>query len=76
MTSQSPLFPPTPPPPPRPVQKILLEAILFGLIGLTIVGVFWEVNLVHVGWAIAIVVWIVGPPALELIQTRHTRRGG
>lgn len=73
---QSPLFPPTPPPPPRTAQKILLEAILFGVIGLMIVGIFWELNLIDVGWVIAVIIWVAGPAVLELIQTRRTRRGG
>jgi hypothetical protein len=73
---ESPLFPPTPPPPPRTAQKILLEAIFFGVIGLIVVGIFAEVGLLHVGWAVAVIIWVAGPAVLELIQTRHTRRGG
>jgi len=76
-----PLPPPPPPldpggPPSRTVQKIVLEAAMTGLIGLTILGICWEVGQLDVGWVLAIIVWVAGPAVLELLQRRAPRRGG
>ena len=68
--------PPDPlPAPARPIQRIILETVLVFLIGCTALGIAWEMGHFDVGWIIAIIIWVIGDPLLEIIRVVQSRRG-
>jgi hypothetical protein len=67
------------PHPPKPilsrsVRRILTEALVVGFFGALVLGIFWELQLPHIGWFIAGVIWLAGAPLLELIRISQSKK--
>ena len=65
-------------PPPKPtttrtIERIVLETFLVALAGAFALGVAWDIGNVEIGWIVAIVIWIVGAPVLEVLRVRSSR---
>jgi hypothetical protein len=59
---------------PRTVRRIIAEALAVAVLGALVFGILWELQLPHVGWIVAGIIWIGGTPLLELIRLRQPRR--
>ena len=58
----------------RTVRRIVAEALLILLLGTFAVGTLWEMGFPDTGWVVALIIWICGAPALEIMrvfQRRH-----
>jgi len=56
------------------VRRIIAEALAVAVLGALVFGILWELQLPHVGWIVAGIIWIGGTPLLELIRLRQPRR--
>jgi hypothetical protein len=55
----------------RTIQRILLETLFIGLIGILLLGIVWELGFPRLGLLLAAVVWILGDPILEIGRLRE-----
>lgn len=68
---------PLPPPnhvPPRPIHRIALETLVVALAGATVLGIAWEIGHDDIGWIAAVIIWIAGGPALEILRLMSMRK--
>jgi len=72
MTSPSSQIPPAPPPPAGPkartIQRILVETFCVALAGAFAWGLGLELGHDDAGLIVAVIIWIVGDPILEIIR--------
>ena len=66
--------PPPPPGPARTVERIVVEALLVALAGAFVLALTWELGELHIGWPLAIIIWIAGAPLLEILRVLGARR--
>jgi hypothetical protein len=58
----------------RTLRRILTEAAFVAVAGALVLGVFWELGLVDVGWVVAAIVWAGGTSLLEVVRLLQARR--
>ena len=69
-----------PPPPPsansatRTIRRIIAETVFVGLAGALAWGLAWELGHDDIGWVLAIVIWILGDPILEISRMMQSRK--
>jgi hypothetical protein len=55
----------------RTIQRILLETLFIGLVGVLLLGIVWELGFPRLGLLLAAAVWILGDPILEIGRLRQ-----
>ena len=72
MTTPTSQIPPAPPPPAGPkartIQRILVETFFVALTGAFAWGLGLELGHEDAGLIVAVIIWIVGDPLLEIIR--------
>lgn len=57
----------------RTLRRILIEALFVGLIGGSVLGIAWDIGRPDAGLVLAILIWVAGPPLLEILRLRSPR---
>lgn len=57
------------------VRVILLETLLVALGGSAVWGLAWELGFPNVGLALAVVIWVIVSPAIEIATVLRFRQG-